>query len=393
MGKVKKGKKHSHQPKALGKLLLSSDRLQQELEEQQNEEHQRKISEKYNLSELQTNLNSLLSEKRLNACRILSDIYEFNQNAQDTLDVLTNQSILTSLLSRIADTSSLGIQVHASNAIKTLSESKSSTIIEKLISGGIYRTMINLVVSRIDASHFILPSSNTTNSNQSKPILPREIEFEITFFQNLLYSIANIVARYPIAIQEITTSTSPTDTIEGGVASNSFLTFLFTLLQTPNLHTRVINTVLNVFITFSKVTSKSSSSSSSSTAASPVALIFLQPLVNNNSITGIQLFHQYLTFLIQVGLFHQPAITTPTDDLALIQAFTTSYTIYKEEEYDNLILLLQTIEILLNVLLRCPVNSEGGVVGVSYYIKIAFHLLQLLSHRQDNEYHMTIEGE
>lgn len=355
MGKAKKGKKHAHQPKALGNLLLSSDRLQQ-----QQQEKQQRIHDRYQLSELQTNLNSLLPEKRSKACKLLSDIYFFNRDQEEVLEVLTSPTILNSLLARVADVSSAPIQVHASRAILSLSETESWGIMEKLMTSGIFRAMISLVMNNIDPNHFILPESNANTST-----FPIAIEFELTLFQNLIYSIINIVSHYPMAIQEIVASS------ETSGSSTNFIQYLFQVLQIPQLYLRGINTILNAFIVLSKLSSAQS---------------FAQ--------AGVPLFQQYLSHLLRSKLLPESTMTSLELPALLEQLQQRMKSLdveggYQEWQYDQWVLVLQTLEILCNISLRANQSADHLLIS---YVKTMIGLLQFLSRKQPQEVVATTEG-
>ena len=380
MGKIKKGKKHSHQPKALGRLLLSSDRIQ--------EEHEKKIQEKYRFSELQSNLNSISSDKRLHGCSLLTDIYQFNQQNQDALLALTDNSIMNALLCRLTD-SNLGVQVKAATAIKILSEVKFKSILERIISQGILRTMISLVMTKINWSRFIIDPNNSSLQ------LPTEIEYELTLFQELLYAIGNIFSGYPSAIQEIFQTQSVTNSDPTNPITMNFLSFIFTILQTSNIHIRLINTILNVFILITKLSFKF-----------PAHFLQIQQFFN------FEIFHNFAHFILFEKLLQIPLTTLQMEEQQLqnqsqifqfyLEKCKASISQYQEQAYDQFILLLQLIEINLNLLVhRSSASSQGGGVGIDqskssalchYYLQLLFTLLEYFIQHQSNEVHPSVEG-
>jgi hypothetical protein len=364
MGKVKKGKKHSHQPKALGKLLLSSDRIQ--------EEHEKKIQEKYNLSELHSNLNSLAQEKRLNASRILSDIYQFNQQNEDALLALTNPAMMNSLLCRLMD-NSLAIQVHTSNSIRILSESKFKSIIERVISQGILRTMLSFVMTKINWSLFIQDSS------QPAVTLPVETEFNLSLFQNLLYSIGTIFSEYPQSMQEMNNNNPASPAVFTSENQNSssssttgFIPLLFQILQTQAIHLRVINTILNVFILLTKVSSEHWS------------------FLSNHNIQ-FQVFPQLFNSVLFEKISNAP---TPYNQHSSVEILFEQVKSFMKEfndfHYDNYILLLQLLEINCNICLNQQADASQ-TSSFGYYWNILLYLLEVFVQKQRQEVHRSVQ--
>eukprot|EP00981_Chlorochromonas_danica_P002785 scaffold539_cov187-Ochromonas_danica.AAC.6 len=189
------------------------------------------------LNELESNLGSLDHLQRQAACRLLSDLYQFNITQHGSLEALASKKILMKLGMRLID-HCIPVQLAASQALKTLSDCHDIKLCHRLISVGIFRTAITLVMT---------DGGGAGGGGAGGGGGVDDVR------QNLLYSIANILTTLPEAGEEI------------GQHYRDFLPFLFSLLQ-GSLHgvvvaekkqeeeqeevspLRVVNTVGNVLI-------------------------------------------------------------------------------------------------------------------------------------------------
>lgn len=95
------------------------------------------------LTQLEQDLASLDTSKRLKACMLLSDLYVFNISNQLSLNTMTTSNILNKLAMRMIDCSK-EVQGHAFSALSSLTECRDALIIKKLVNIGIIRSVISI---------------------------------------------------------------------------------------------------------------------------------------------------------------------------------------------------------------------------------------------------------
>lgn len=207
MGKAKKTKKDRFS--GSGGIILASDA---------NKFRGGNQNDRFKLSELEADLGSLEENKRRNACALLSDLYLFNSQNRGSMEAIASNKLLSKLAMRLVDHSIL-VRVAATRALKTLTESKDEIAIEKVISNGIFRTVLTLVME-------VPPQHNDTT-----------IELQ----QNLLYIIANILLIQTTALDEIIQYKA------------DFFAYILSVFASNNCDLRLINTIANFFIIVSKL--------------------------------------------------------------------------------------------------------------------------------------------
>mmetsp|Transcript_21132 Transcript_21132/g.29328 ORF Transcript_21132/g.29328 Transcript_21132/m.29328 type:complete len:796 (-) Transcript_21132:111-2498(-) len=112
------------------------------------------VSQSFN--ELETNLSSLEESKRRSACILLSEI--FSSGIEKSTSVLSTARFLSKLSMRLLDTS-VQVRLHAGIAMKYLSQSSDAEVSARIVSCGIFKTMISICLDdtslRIERGDFL----------------------------------------------------------------------------------------------------------------------------------------------------------------------------------------------------------------------------------------------
>lgn len=317
MGKAKKTHKRSGLGNVVGVAL--PDQRSLGLRDASNRD-------RFALSELEANLGSLEENQRSNACALLSDLYQFNSHNATSMESLASKKLLSKLAMRLIDHSSY-VRVAATRALKILTESKDLPSIQRVISVGMFRTALSLTV---DNQQQVVEDVSTQLHGSIHSI---EIQ------QNLLYSLANIVSSNTDCIPEI---------VEHNKDYVPFLLTSFSTLLTLSHEINgqinqnrmsLLNTIANVMIIFTKCKDSA---------------VMMNDLIGIRGVTIIQqMLGHFLTSLY------------PLENIVV-----------NPNNMDNIILLLQSIEMLINVSLH-PCTTSTIVQSIDLHGLIST-LVQLI---------------
>lgn len=173
--------------------------------------------DRFALSELEKDINSLDENKRSNACALLSDLCRFNGDNAKSMERIASSKILSLLAMRLVD-HSMFVKIAATKALKALTEVSDDNTLNRVVSAGVLRTITSLSVQ--------LLQEPSLYSNPSATEL----------LQNMLYVISNIVSTVPRAVTDITDQ------------SPEIISHIFRLFIDPAVPLTLLNTLSNVII-------------------------------------------------------------------------------------------------------------------------------------------------